>query len=145
MNDSYIQNSNATEILLMDAEQTSLSFGRAVTKGDIIGRFYEILRKCDPSIQQFFQNSDVNQQKGVLRQEINLIILYAKGRFIGENGLLRVKESNGRDNLNINANYYLFWKKSLIQALREIDPLMGPSLEKAWDNVISFGTRVICD
>jgi len=128
-----------------DIEAVKNSFGRALIKGDLIGRFYEIFLKSHPSIGPMFEKTDLAKQKQLLTQGINLIVLYAEGKSVGLSGLSRIRESHSKGKMNISPTYYNFWKESLITAITEFDPQMSSSLLNSWNKVIVKGIKFITE
>lgn len=108
------------------------SFGRALSHGDLMGRFYEIFLKSAPEIAPMFKNTDFDAQKQLLRQGINLALMFAAGSAVGQSGIDRIAKSHNQAHLNIRPDLYHFWKDSYLQAIAEVDPRYSPELKDDW-------------
>lgn len=133
------------EIDVNDAQDVMMSFGRASISGDFIGRFYEIFLESEPSIKPIFKNTDFSKQKGLLKQGISLIILYAKGSVVGTSGLTRIRDTHRKTKMNIPPHLYKYWKASLVQTATEFDKNMTPKLITQWNKVIDKGVKFISE
>lgn len=112
------------------------SFGRVKRGGDMIGRFYEIFLASHPDIAPRFKNSNMTEQKGLLRQGLNLAIMFGDDNPVGQNGIARIRASHAKDKLDIPPNLYKYWLESLIQTISEFDKEFTPELEKEWRRVM---------
>lgn len=119
-----------------DVEAVRSSFGRCCVKGDVIGRFYEFFLKSHPDIGPRFAHTDFETQKNLLRQGINLAILFAAGVPTGAMAIGRLRETHKQSRLNISPTLYPFWQKSLLQAIAEFDAQFSPTLRRQWEGVL---------
>lgn len=122
----------------MDIAAVRSSMGRAQRQGALFDRFYEIFLTSHVSIGPMFTNTDFAKQKELLRQGLNLTIMFADGNQIGQNGVDRIRRSHSRSNLNIQPSLYPHWKNSFMQAVRECDPDFNPALEQSWSEVLQL-------
>ncbi len=122
---------------MIDLEKIKQSFARCILKGDVIERFYGLLLDSHPDIKPRFANTDFDSQKQLLRQGINLAIMFASDDPMGKNGIKRIRESHSKSGgLNVPPDLYPYWKKSFIQAISEFDPEFSDELRKQWDWVL---------
>ncbi|MDH5380365.1 MAG: hypothetical protein OEW75_05920 [Cyclobacteriaceae bacterium] len=135
----------ATECSVKDAEEVLLSFGRATLKGDFVGRFYDIFLESEPAVKPLFKDTDFVKQKDLLKQGISLIILHAKGSFVGTSGLIRIKDTHKKSKMGIPPYLYGYWKTSLIQTVTEFDKDITSNLLSQWHKVIDKGVKFIAD
>ena len=119
-----------------DFEEVKQSFARCMIKGDVIGRFYDIFLDSYPAIKPRFANTDFDSQKHLLRQGVNLAIMFASDNPVGKKGIERIRKSHSKLSLNIPPDFYPYWKKSFIQAASEFDPEFSNELEQQWDSVL---------
>lgn len=112
------------------------SLGRANRKGMLFDRFYEIFLASNSAIKPMFANTDMANQKQLLRQGLNLTIMFAEGNPVGESGLNRIRRSHAKNGLNIDPKMYRFWKASFLQAVSECDPDHTPDLAQDWDDLL---------
>ncbi len=109
------------------------SFGRALTKNPkLIYRFYEIFTASHPDIAPFFKNTDFDRQVSLLRQGLNMALLFAEGKKTGEMVINKIRETHNRSGFNVPPRLYPYWVSSLIQAISESDPQFNPDLERQW-------------
>ena len=119
-----------------DCEDVKLSYARCMIKGDVVGRFYEIFLGSHPGIKPRFAHTDFDSQKHLLRQSVNLAIMFASDNQVGKKGIKRIRQSHIKSGLNIPANLYPYWKKSFIQAASELDLEFSDELNRQWDSVL---------
>ena len=128
-----------------DFEEVKQSFARCMIKGDVVGRFYDIFLDSHPEIKPRFANTDFDSQKHLLRQGVNLAIMFASDNPVGKKGIERIRKSHSKLSLDIPPNLYSYWKKSFIQAASEFDPEFSDELEKQWDLVLQKTISYIID
>lgn len=121
------------------------SFGRCLNRGDLIGRFYELLLEADPVIPKKFEHTDMRKQKDLLIHGINLALMFVEGDPVGKNGLLRIRQSHSKKNLDINPELYMFWMASFQQAVSEIDPDYNDDIENSWQEVLEKTVNFISE
>ncbi|PIQ23254.1 globin [bacterium (Candidatus Blackallbacteria) CG17_big_fil_post_rev_8_21_14_2_50_48_46] len=121
---------------MKDSDFVKLSFGRCLNQTDIIGRFYQIFLDSHPDIRPMFANTNFEVQKGLLRQGINLALMFADDNPVGKSGLARIRESHGKKNLNIRPELYSYWKRSFMQAISECDNEYSPEIRAHWDRIL---------
>lgn len=109
-----------------------LSYGRAISSKLFLDRFYQLFIKSSPVVARKLANTDIKKQQALLSQAVNMVILFPQGNKIAEKAIARIRESHGRDGLNIKPEYYKFWVNSLTTALAEHDPKFDEDLEQAW-------------
>lgn len=79
-----------------------------------------------------------DSQKRLLRQGVNLAIMFANDSAVGKNGIERKRKSHSKLSLNIPPDLYPHWKNNFIQAACEFSPEFSDELKKQWDNGIAF-------
>jgi len=109
-----------------------LSYGRAISSKSFLGHFYELFIKSSPIVARQLAETDIEKQQTLLSQAINMVILFPQGSKIAHQAITRIRESHGRDGLNIKPEYYKFLVGSLTAALAEHDPEFDDDLEQAW-------------
>ncbi len=119
-----------------EIQEVRESFGRCTLKGDLIDRFYEIFLESHPDIKPRFANTDFTKQKELLRKGINIAILFGNDKVLGRKGIEKLRESHKRTKLNVSPSLYIYWKKSLLQAVSEYDYQYNRELETTWEKLI---------
>lgn len=117
-------------------EDVKQSFARCMIKGDVVGRFYEIFLASHPDIEPRFAHTDFDSQKHLLRQSVNLAIMFASDNQIGKKGINRIRQSHSKLGLNIPPELYTYWKISFLQAASEFDEEFSDDLKSRWDSVL---------
>ena len=134
---------------MLDKEQirkVKRSYSRCfIGEKNLIDRFYDIFLVSHPDIPEMFKYTDFNQQKLLLRQGINCMIMYAEGVFAGDFCLEEIKVSHNRKHYNINPSYYPYWKQSLLKALKEYDPEFNSELEALWSESLDKGINFMTE
>lgn len=106
------------------------SIGHCINIGDLFGRFYEIFLASHPAIEEKFENTDMQKQKNLLKNGVNLAIMFAEGNPIGENAMARLRVSHNKHNLNIHPRFYSYWLDSFIKAMSELDDQFNEETER---------------
>ena len=123
--------------------RVKLSYGRALLKGDLIDRFYDIFLVSHPEIKPKFSKTNFEQQKGLLKHGINLMISFAGKSSTGMSGLTRIQQSHSIGRMNIEPKFYTYWGNSLLKAISEFDPEFSDSLKEDWRKVLRVGIEFI--
>ena len=119
-----------------DCEDVKQSYARCMIKGDIVGRFYEIFLASHQDIKPRFANTDFDSQKQLLRQSVNLAMMFANDNEVGKKGINRIRQSHSKSGLNVPPDLYPYWKQSFIQAASEFDQEFSDELKRKWDAVL---------
>ncbi len=113
------------------------SFGRSlINNPKLINRFYDIFISSHPAIRPLFKNTDFAHQTEVLKQGLNIAIMYAQGHPVAENTLKVLRKSHGKDGMNIDRSLYKYWIDSLIRTVTESDHKFTPDIEREWREVL---------
>ena len=113
--------------------------------GDVMGKFYDVFLDSHSDIKPRFANTDFDAQKRLLRQSINLAIMFANDNPVGKKGIERIRNSHRKARLNILPELYPYWKKSFIQVVDEFDPEFSDELKKQWDTVLQKTIDYVVD
>ena len=105
-----------------EMQEIKMSFGRCLTHGDLFQEFYNIFLKSDPCLAPMFANTDFAKQKALLKQGLNLALMYADGNIIGQSGLRKIRKSHAQNDLNIAPHLYPLWVNSFLSAIQKMDP-----------------------
>lgn len=117
-------------------EAVRASFGRALTKGDLMSVFYTSFLASDPQIAQKFAKTDMTKQMDLFRQGINLAIMFGNGNILGKNAMDRLRMTHSHKNLDINPRLYPKWKATFMAAVESLDPNFDQTIAQAWDAVL---------
>ena len=129
-----------------DIRKIKRSYSRCfIGDKNLIDGFYEVFLDSHPDIATMFKNSDFKQQKLLLRQGINCMIMFTEGVFAGNFCLEEIKVSHNKKHLNIHPSYYPLWKDSLLTSLKKYDPQFDDELLALWNQTIDKGIKFISD
>jgi hemoglobin-like flavoprotein len=112
---------------------------------NLIDGFYEIFLNSNSDIATMFKNTDFFQQKLLLRQGINCMIMFTEGVFAGNFCLEEIKISHNKKHINIHPSYYPYWKNSLLSALEKYDSQFDEELRLLWIETIDKGVKFIAN
>lgn len=126
-------------------DQIKESYGRANVKGNLFDRFYDIFLASHPDIAPRFANTDFEKQKGLIRQGINLAIMFADDNTIGRSGMARIRESHSKAKLDVPPKMYKYWLDSFVQTISELDEKFTPDLKAQWKEAMQKVTDYIAE
>lgn len=127
----------------MESHDIRTSMGRAITHGDLFARFYEIFLESNPKIKLMFVDTNLETQKALLRQGVNLALMFAEGKAIGKSAMDRLRNSHSKSNIGVDPSMYRYWLDSFIKALNEFDPDFDSALEKQWRQALGVAIEHI--
>lgn len=114
------------------------SLQRCLDRPSFLGRFYELFLASSEEVRQKFAHTDFVHQIRALRKSL------LDASWIGSPGaeakaeLERVAENHSRAKRDIPARLYDLWMESLIETVRETDPLFSPTVEEAWRTLLAL-------
>ncbi|MDH4224795.1 MAG: globin [Deltaproteobacteria bacterium] len=120
-----------------------MSFGRCVAKPGFLDRFYQIFLGSNPIIGHMFSKTDLAVQKNLLKQGLNMVMMYSEGSVLAKKAVERIRDSHSAKKLNVPPNLYIFWENSLMKTIAEFDPEYTPGLEAHWRSVLKPALDVI--
>ncbi|MCM8530369.1 MAG: hypothetical protein NE330_04345 [Lentisphaeraceae bacterium] len=126
-----------------EMQEIKISFGRCLTHGDLFQEFYNGFLKSDPCIAPMFANTDFDKQKGLLKQGLNLALMYADGNVIGQSGLRKIRKTHARNDMNIAPHLYPLWINSFLATVEKMDPQMTPQLLAKWRGALTVAVDYI--
>ncbi len=127
----------------MDISTVQESYARCTLKRGFIDRFYEVFLASHPSLAPRFANTDMADQKGLLRKGISMMLLFSQGNAMATNALNRIGETHSQRGMDIPPNMYTFWKNSLMQVVHEYDPKLTPEIDAQWNKILEYGIQHI--
>jgi len=78
----------------MDISSVQESYARCTLKSGFIDRFYEVFLASHPSLAPRFANTNMADQKGLLRTGISMMLLFSKENSMATNALNRIGETH---------------------------------------------------
>ena len=127
----------------MDAETLKTfddSLQRCNQNPAFLDHFYDIFLASSPKVKEKFAHTDFVKQKAALRASLHAMLLAAQDNHNGpERHLHDLAERHSSRQLGIGAELYDLWLDSLLRAVEESDPLYGPRVRDAWEQVMMLG------
>ncbi len=122
-------------------EEIQASYGRCLKNKDFIGRFYELLLARDERVARMFEHTNWTQQNRDLRRGISIALTFAGGSNIVQRSMDEMADVHSRrGRAPVDPSWYVHWRESLLQAVRENDSRMNPELEQAWAEALKKTT-----
>ncbi|MFO7565027.1 MAG: hypothetical protein R6X02_20445 [Enhygromyxa sp.] len=115
------------------------SYARCREQGGFIKSFYQQLWARDPGIQQRFRNTDMARQEAIMREAINMLLMYAGGSVVARMGLDRIAVVHDRQHHAVPTELYALFTEVLIDTARAWDSRWEPGLEQQWRVVLRPG------
>lgn len=122
-----------------DLELFDQSLSRCYANPRFLERFYELFTEASPEARAKFANTDMAQQRRMLKASLVLMMLGADGKQEGKVHLERIAGVHGKAELDIPAPLYDVWLDCLLKAVREFDPQCTDALLQAWRRVLTPG------
>ena len=123
------------------ADRVMQSYGRCCASPAFFDTFYEIFLASSPQVREKFANTDMPQQKLLLRQGILNLVMHARG--MPDTKLRALAESHSRQGLDIRPELYDLWLDALLLTISEHDKECDADIRQAWREVLNKGIAVI--
>lgn len=122
-----------------DFDKVSKSFNRCKDNPRFMPRFYEIFIKSNPRIAPYFAKTDMAKQHGLLKEGLELLIMFGFGSLKAKSYMVKMGEMHNRNHINVPPDLYPFWVSSMVAAVRDIDPEFTPEIEVSWRRHLQKG------
>lgn len=119
------------------------SYGRVCNKDRFFIDFYEHFMGSSDAIRAQFVETDMKQQRHLLRNGIMQLVLHSRG--MPDTKLRALGKSHNRTGYNIKPEWYGLWLNALIRTLKKHDPEFSEDLEASWRLAIDPGIRLVKD
>lgn len=124
-----------------DSDIVIQSYGRVCNKDRFFIDFYDHFMNSSNTIRAQFVDTDMKQQRHLLRNGIMQLVLHARG--MPDTKLRALGKSHNRTGYNIKPEWYDLWLSALMRTLKDHDPLFSNDLEASWRRAIEPGVRLI--
>lgn len=122
--------------MAIDINTIKISYGRCLVSGGkrkFFDRFYDLLLSSHPDIAGKFAHTDFDKQKEALQHAISMAILYVEKKdTIAEQILRNIRISHSPKYMNITAEHYALWAKTLLQVVKEYDAKCDDNIARNW-------------
>ncbi|MBA3980600.1 MAG: globin [Alcanivorax sp.] len=126
-----------------DTDAVFQSYGRCCRTDAFFADFYDLFMSKSETIRAVFQNTDMPEQRRLLRAGVMWLIMYARGASGGK--LRDLGRTHNRDGYNINPAWYGQWLDALVEAVARHDKQYSDELGAQWRRVLTPGVDLIRD
>jgi len=126
---------------LSDSDIVFQSYGRCCNKDAFFVDFYDRFMNSSDAIRDRFKDTEMKQQRHLLRNGIMQLVLHARG--MPDTKLRALGESHSREGYAIPPQWYELWMDALMATLRQHDDQFDDGLELAWRRAIQPGVDMI--
>ncbi|MEQ6884931.1 globin [Salicola sp. Rm-C-2C1-2] len=126
-----------------EVEAVFQSYGRVCTDEQFFIDFYDYFMSSSQTIKDQFRDTDMKQQRHLLRNGIMQLILYARG--MPDTKLKQLAETHSRHGYDIAPEWYSIWLDALMKAVAKHDSEYDASLDAQWRRVLKPGIDLIRD
>lgn len=113
--------------------------GSTVDGRDFLEEFYVTLIGKSASIKAMFAKTDMTKQRQLLKNGINMLILYSSGWPSANTAMNKLAVAHDRKHRSVPPELYDFWIQSLKDCVKRYDKDCTPELLAHWDTAISPG------
>ncbi|SEA12289.1 globin [Microbulbifer marinus] len=126
-----------------DSDIVFQSYGRCCNNEQFFVDFYDRFMGSSDEIRALFVDTDMKQQRHLLRNGIMQLVLHARG--MSDTKLRALGQSHSRNGYNIRPQWYRLWLDALLNTLRQHDREFSDEVESAWRRAIQPGIELIRD
>ncbi|WP_111657360.1 globin [Isoalcanivorax indicus] len=126
-----------------DTDAVFQSYGRCCRNDRFFADFYELFMSKSEAISAVFANTDMPEQRRLLRAGVMWLIMYARGASGGK--LRDLGRTHNRHGYNINPAWYGQWLDALVEAVARHDLQYSATLGDQWRRVLAPGVRLISE
>jgi len=125
-----------------EAELFNDSYERCLRQPGFLERFYEIFMASSEEVAAKFARTDFTRQRRLLKWSLYMLMCAASTPLPEvTTHLERISEVHSRGHMDIKPEFYDLWLDSLLQAVREFDPMLNEDIEAAWRQVLDYGIQ----
>lgn len=124
---------------MTDFDLVSKSFNRCKDNPRFMPRFYEIFMKSSPRIAPYFSKTDMAKQHGLLKEGLELLIMFGFGSLKAKAYMSKMGELHDRKHINVPPELYPLWVNSMVATVRDTDPEFTPEIEESWRRHLQKG------
>ncbi|AMX03624.1 globin [Microbulbifer thermotolerans] len=124
-----------------DSDIVFQSYGRCCNNEQFFVDFYDFFMSSSEEVRAMFTETDMKQQRHLLRNGIMQLVLHARG--LPDTKLRALGESHSRRGYNVRPDFYHLWLEALMKTLRRHDPEFSDTVESAWRRAIQPGIEII--
>ena len=123
------------------ADAAFQSFGRCCKNEVFFEDFYTTFQATSEDIRRMFVNTNMAEQRRLLRAGVMWLLMYARGASGGK--LEHLAKTHNRDGYNVNPALYSLWVDALLETVRKHDPQYNVDLDRHWRDAVRPGIEII--
>lgn len=124
-----------------DSDIVFQSYGRCCNNPQFFVDFYDRFMSTSTEVRDMFRDTDMKQQRHLLRSGIMQLILVARG--MPDSKLRALGESHSRRGYNIRPELYSVWLDALLDTVARHDAEFTAEIDGAWRRAIQPGIELI--
>ncbi|SDK65001.1 globin [Microbulbifer yueqingensis] len=124
-----------------DSDIVFQSYGRCCNNPQFFVDFYDRFMGTSTDVRDMFRDTDMKQQRHLLRNGIMQLILVARG--MPDSKLRALGQSHSRSGYNVRPELYSVWLDALMDTVARHDAEFSPAIDGAWRRAIQPGIEMI--
>ncbi|WP_109831634.1 globin [Reichenbachiella versicolor] len=124
-------------------ERVQQSYGRCIISNGFFDDFYKKFMDSNSEIKKMFENTDMTQQKKLVRHGLSFVIQFSSDSSIAKNKMKDLRKSHAADAMDIPKWMYQNWLNSLLETVRSHDKSIDTITLKDWKVVLQKGIAQI--
>lgn len=125
----------------VSADMAFQSYGRCIKSESFFEDFYSIFHGKSDVIRNMFTNTDMMQQRHLLRAGILWLLMHARGA--PGNKLKHLATTHSRTGYNVSPALYGLWVDALMETIERHDPEYSKELDGYWRESLAPGIKII--
>ncbi len=117
------------------------SYGRCCSNDAFFEDFYNIFMSKSGEVRAMFANTDMAEQRRLVRAGLMWLIMYARGSQGSK--IEHLARTHDRHHMNVDPAWYTVWVDSLMETVARHDPEFDRPLEQAWRATLSPGIEAM--
>ena len=111
---------------------------RKIDGKDFIQRFYEIFLSSSPEVAKKFEQTDMEVQKGLLRQSVSFMLSFST-TLQSSAHMKSIARRHSKSQVDIPPELYDLWLNCFLITVKEFDAEFDLEIELAWTVILSPG------
>ncbi len=119
---------------LQPSDAVFQSYGRCCASEHFFEDFYRVFQGKSDEVRSVFVNTDMDEQRRLLRAGIMWLIMVARGA--SDNKLAHLGKTHNREGYNIQPYLYEYWLEALLETVAKHDKQHSDDLGRHWRTVL---------
>lgn len=117
------------------------SYGRCCNNEAFFEDFYNIFMSKSGEVRAMFANTDMAEQRRLVRAGLMWLIMYARGSEGAK--IEHLTRTHDRNHMNVDPAWYTVWVDALMETVARHDPQFEDTLERAWRETLGPGIQAM--